>query len=169
MSGRTGSTSSITASPARRACGSSGTSPKESPSSRQLRGGLRVEVRDPILERTLAIDADLLVLSAGVVAKPDGKDLAQMLKVPLNQDQFFLEAHLKLRPVDFATEGVFLCGLAHSPKNLEETIAQATAAASRATTILAKDNLCPSRPSPRSSTRTATAAPTASTRARTTP
>jgi len=66
-----------------------------------------------------------------------------MLKVPLNQDRFFLEAHLKLRPVDFATEGVFLCGLAHSPKGLDETISQATAAASRATTILAKDELVP--------------------------
>jgi len=63
--------------------------------------------------------------------------------VPLNQDRFFLEAHLKLRPVDFATEGVFLCGLAHSPKGLHETIAQATAAASRASTILAKDSLVP--------------------------
>jgi heterodisulfide reductase subunit A len=105
--------------------------------------GLRVEVRDLILERTLAIDANLVVLSAGIVAQPDGKELAQMLKVPLNQDRFFLEAHLKLRPVDFATEGVFLCGLAHSPKGLHETIAQATAAASRAATILAKDSLEP--------------------------
>jgi heterodisulfide reductase subunit A len=66
-----------------------------------------------------------------------------MLKVPLNRDRFFLEAHLKLRPVEFATDGVFLCGLAHSPKGLEETIAQATAAAARAATILAKDNLTP--------------------------
>jgi len=61
--------------------------------------------------------------------------------VPLNQDRFFLEAHLKLRPVDFATDGLFLCGLAHAPKSLDETIAQATAAASRAATILAKDEL----------------------------
>jgi heterodisulfide reductase subunit A len=61
--------------------------------------------------------------------------------VPLNQDRFFLEAHLKLRPVDFATEGVFLCGLAHSPKGLDETVIQAMAAASRAATILAKDEL----------------------------
>jgi heterodisulfide reductase subunit A len=104
---------------------------------------LRIEAWDPILERRLVIDADLVVLSAGVVARPDGKELAQMLKVPLNQDRFFLEAHLKLRPVDFATEGVFLCGLAHSPKILPETIAQATAAASRAATILAKDTLTP--------------------------
>ncbi|MBM4031460.1 MAG: 4Fe-4S dicluster domain-containing protein [Planctomycetes bacterium] len=104
---------------------------------------LCVEAWDPILERTLAIDADLLVLSTAVVPTADGQALAQMLKVPLNQDRFFLEAHLKLRPVDFATEGVFLAGLAHSPKQLAETIAQATAAASRAATILAKDYLTP--------------------------
>jgi heterodisulfide reductase subunit A len=104
-------------------------------------GKLRVEVWDPILERTLAIDCDRLVLSTAIVPRRDGQELAQMLKVPLNQDRFFLEAHLKLRPVDFATDGVFLCGLAHAPKTLDETIAQATAAASRATTILAKDEL----------------------------
>jgi len=104
-------------------------------------GTLRVEAWDPILERSLSIDCDQLVLSAGIVAREDGQQLAQMLKVPLNQDRFFLEAHLKLRPVDFATEGVFLCGLAHAPKSLDETIAQATAAASRAATILAKDEL----------------------------
>ena len=106
-------------------------------------GGLRVEIRDPILARMLAIDCELLVLSTAVVASADGQELAQMLKVPLNQDRFFLEAHLKLRPVDFSTDGVFLCGLAHSPKNLQETIAQATAAASRATTLLSKDSLTP--------------------------
>jgi heterodisulfide reductase subunit A len=64
-----------------------------------------------------------------------------MLKVPLTKDGFFLEAHMKLRPVDFATEGVFLCGLAHSPKFIDESISQAMAAASRATTILAKDTI----------------------------
>jgi heterodisulfide reductase subunit A len=117
--------------------------PERKPVVSATQGTLRVEAWDPILERTLAIDADLVVLSAAVVARPDGKDLAQMLKVPLNQDRFFLEAHLKLRPVEFATEGVFLCGLAHSPKALHETIAQATATASRAATILAKDNLTP--------------------------
>jgi heterodisulfide reductase subunit A len=106
-------------------------------------GKLRVEVRDLILERTLAIEPDLVVLAPAIVARADGQNLAQMLKVPLNQDRFFLEAHLKLRPVDFATDGVFLCGLAHSPKALHETIAQATAAASRAATILAKDSLVP--------------------------
>ncbi len=104
-------------------------------------GSLRVLAWDPILERTLAIDCDRLVLSAGVVPQEGGGELAQMLKVPLNQDRFFLEAHLKLRPVDFATDGVFLCGLAHGPKSLDETMAQAMAAASRAATILSKDKL----------------------------
>ncbi len=66
-----------------------------------------------------------------------------MLKVPLTQERFFLEAHLKLRPVDFATDGVYLCGLAHSPKNLEETLSQAAAAASRATTLLSRESLTP--------------------------
>jgi heterodisulfide reductase subunit A len=60
-----------------------------------------------------------------------------MLKVPLNNDGYFLEAHVKLRPVDFATEGIFVAGLAHSPKFITETIAQAEAAAARASTILA--------------------------------
>jgi heterodisulfide reductase subunit A-like polyferredoxin len=104
---------------------------------------LRVEIREPILERTLAIDCDLLVLSAGIVPRADGQEIAQMLKVPLNSDRFFLEAHLKLRPVDFTTDGVFVCGLAHAPKNLDETITQAAAAASRAATLLSKDRLTP--------------------------
>jgi heterodisulfide reductase subunit A len=117
--------------------------PEAKPAVSATEGGLRVETRDPILGRMLAIDCDLLVLSTAVVAGAEGQELAQMLKVPLNQDRFFLEAHLKLRPVDFATDGVFLCGLAHSPKNLQETISQATAAASRATTLLSKDSLTP--------------------------
>jgi heterodisulfide reductase subunit A len=115
--------------------------PERKPAVSAVDGGLRVQAWDPILERALAINCDLLVLSAGIVARPDGQELAQMLKVPLNQDRFFLEAHLKLRPVDFATDGVFLCGLAHAPKGLDETIAQAKAAACRAATILAKDEL----------------------------
>jgi heterodisulfide reductase subunit A-like polyferredoxin len=64
-----------------------------------------------------------------------------MLKVPLNADGFYVEAHMKLRPVDFATEGIFLCGLAHSPKFIDETIAQARAAAARAATVLSKTHL----------------------------
>jgi len=67
--------------------------------------------------------------------------LSQFLKVPLDADSFFLEAHVKLRPVDFATDGVFVCGLAHYPKDVSETIAQARAAAARAATILSKENI----------------------------
>jgi heterodisulfide reductase subunit A len=117
--------------------------PEAKPLVSATESGLRVETRDPLLGRMLSIDCDLLVLSTAMTARSDGQELAQMLKVPLNQDRFFLEAHLKLRPVDFATDGVFLCGLAHSPKGLEETIAQATAAAARATTLLAKESLTP--------------------------
>ncbi|MCK4942674.1 MAG: heterodisulfide reductase, partial [Candidatus Aminicenantes bacterium] len=71
----------------------------------------------------------------------ENKSLAQMLKVPLNEDGFFLEAHVKLRPVEFATEGIFLCGLAHNPKFLDESITQANAAASRASVILSQDEI----------------------------
>jgi len=79
-----------------------------------------------------------VVLSTGIVPEERNKAIAQMLKVPLDEDGFFLEAHMKLRPVDFATEGVFVAGLAHSPKTMDETIAQAHAAAGRASTVLAK-------------------------------
>ncbi len=100
---------------------------------------LRVAVKDRVLGAKLVIDTDLVALSVGVRASAGNRELAQLLKVPLNDERFFLEAHMKLRPVDFATEGVFVCGLAHAPKTLEESIAQAKAAAGRAGTILAKD------------------------------
>jgi heterodisulfide reductase subunit A len=102
---------------------------------------LQVEVKDSILQERLAIDADLLQLATGVLPPEDNKILSQFYKVPLNQDGFFLEAHMKLRPVDFATDGVFLCGLCHSPKSIEESISQANAAAARASTILSKEKL----------------------------
>jgi heterodisulfide reductase subunit A len=103
--------------------------------------GLRVRVVDQTLQSSIDIAADLLVLSIGVVPAPGGDALAQLLKVPRTAEGFFLEAHLKLRPVDFATDGVFLCGLAHSPKGIDETIAQAQAAAARAATVLARDHV----------------------------
>ncbi len=111
------------------------------PEVRQNGDGLQVEVFDQSLKIPIEISADLVVLSAGIVAYEGNEDLAQFLKVPLNQDKFFLEAHMKLRPVDFATEGVYLCGLAHSAKAIDESIVQAQAAASRAATILSKDNI----------------------------
>ena len=103
--------------------------------------GLRVTVHDRTLEIPVAINADLVVLSAGIVANEDSKTIAQFLKVPLNRDGFFLEAHMKLRPIDFATDGVFLAGMAHFPKTIEESIIQAQAAATRAATVLNKDSI----------------------------
>ena len=102
---------------------------------------LRVETRDPVLDRILQIDCDLLVLAPAIVPQDDAEDIAKMLKVPLTTENFFLEAHMKLRPVDFATDGIFLCGLAHSPKPVDESIAQAGAAASRAATVLSKEEM----------------------------
>lgn len=102
---------------------------------------LVVEVKEKLIKRNLKLKPDLLVLSAGIVPNTDNKFLSQLLKVPLGQDGFFLEAHVKLRPVDFATDGVFVCGLAHYPKDISETIAQAKAAASRAVTILSKEEI----------------------------
>ena len=110
----------------------------EKPRVEEADGRLRVLVKDQVLGETLRIDTDILVLSSAIVPPAGNRDLAQMLKVPLNDDDFFLEAHVKLRPVDFATDGVFVCGLAHAPKAVEETVAQASAAASRAATILSK-------------------------------
>ena len=82
-----------------------------------------------------------VVLSTGIEAPAANAQLSDMLKVQLNADGFFVEAHVKLRPVDFATEGIFLCGLAHSPKMIDENISQARAAAARAATVLSKTHL----------------------------
>ena len=103
--------------------------------------GLEVHVYDQTLGIPISIPADLVVLSTGIVANEDNKTIAQFLKIPLNKDGFFLEAHMKLRPIDFATDGVFLAGLAHFPKRIEESIIQAQAAAARAATVLSKDSI----------------------------
>ena len=103
------------------------------------KGGLTVNVFDQTLGIPVAISADLLVLSAGIVPNEDNKTLGQLLKVPLNKDGFFLEAHVKLRPIDFATDGVYLAGMAHFPKAVEESIVQSQAASARAATLLSKD------------------------------
>ncbi len=102
---------------------------------------LSVSVYEPIIGEQVSIDADLVALSAGIVPSEENKTLAKMLKIPLNEDGFFLEAHAKLRPVDFATDGVFVCGMAHAPKSIEESISQAYAAVSRASTILSKEKI----------------------------
>jgi heterodisulfide reductase subunit A len=90
----------------------------------------------------IKINSDLVVLSVGIVAhKENNEELGKLLKIPINDDNFFLEAHVKLRPVDFATEGVFVAGLAHCPKTIEDSISQANAAVSRACTILSKEEI----------------------------
>jgi len=104
-------------------------------------GKLKVTFWEPVIKEEVEIEPNLLVLSAATIPNPDNKHVAEMLKVPLTKDGFFLEAHMKLRPVDFATDGVFLCGMAHSPKYIDESIAQACATAARATTILSKSTL----------------------------
>jgi heterodisulfide reductase subunit A len=101
---------------------------------------LRVSFTDMALRRPMEIRPDLLVLASAIVPAQDNP-LAQMYKVSLNDDSFFVEAHVKLRPVDCATDGVYLCGLAHAPKPVDESIAQAQAAATRAITLLAKKTI----------------------------
>ena len=81
-----------------------------------------------------------MILSAGIVPQ-ENKSLAQLLKVPLNEDGFYTEAHVKLRPIDFSADGIYLCGLAHSPRFIEESILQAKATGARAATILSKKYL----------------------------
>lgn len=104
-------------------------------------GRLKVTVYDQTLGMPIAISADWVVLSAGIHPHEDNRKIAQFLKVPLNSEGFFLEAHMKLRPVDFMTDGVFLCGLAHSPKSIGECILQAQAASARAASVLVQDSL----------------------------
>jgi heterodisulfide reductase subunit A-like polyferredoxin len=101
---------------------------------------ITVTVKDHILDRDILINADLVVLASAIVPR-DNEALARMFKLSLNQDGFFMEAHAKLRPVEFATEGIFLAGMAHYPKPIEESISQAKAAASRASVVLSKENI----------------------------
>jgi heterodisulfide reductase subunit A len=97
--------------------------------------GLEINVFDPIVQRELLIRADLLNLATAI--EPKGhEDLAGYFKLPLDDDKFFIEAHAKLRPVDFANDGLFVCGMAHYPKPIDESIAQAMAAASKAAIVL---------------------------------
>jgi heterodisulfide reductase subunit A len=101
----------------------------------------RVVVYDELLAAKLGIPYDLVVLSTPLVAREDAHELAQMLKVPVDEHGFFLEAHVKLRPLDFATDGVYVAGTARWPAHLEETITQAYGAAARSATILSKDHV----------------------------
>jgi heterodisulfide reductase subunit A-like polyferredoxin len=111
------------------------------PRAGSIDGKLEVVTFDPILGEELILSPDFLVLATPMVPSEGNEELSKILKVPLTEEGFFHEAHVKLAPVDFASEGIFLCGTAHSPKFIDETIAQAQAAAGRATTILAKQQL----------------------------
>ena len=99
-----------------------------------------VTFNDPILGKKLSVDADILCLASAIVAHED-QSINKLFKVPVDADGWLMEAHQKLRPVEFAVEGVFLCGMAHYPKPIEESIAQAKAAASRAMTVLSRENI----------------------------
>jgi heterodisulfide reductase subunit A len=115
--------------------------PRVEPAEQEGRPVLRVAVTDPILGQKLAIDADFLSLAAAVIPPAGHRKIAQFFKIPLGSDDFFKEAHVKLRPVEFGTEGVFLCGMAHYPKHIPESINQAYGAASRALTLLSHDTV----------------------------
>jgi heterodisulfide reductase subunit A-like polyferredoxin len=103
--------------------------------------GLEIKVYDANLQAPLLLTADYLVLSAALRPHPHAKELALLLKLPMDPDGFFMEAHQKLRPLDFASGGLYLCGLAHGPKFADETIAQALGAASRALTVLSRQEM----------------------------
>jgi heterodisulfide reductase subunit A len=98
-------------------------------------------VSDQVLQCDVQIEAEILTLASAITPSMDNDALSKLYKVSMNQEGFFLEAHVKLRPVDFATDGIFLAGLAHYPKPIEETIAQAQAAAARAGALLSQDSI----------------------------
>jgi heterodisulfide reductase subunit A-like polyferredoxin len=100
--------------------------------------GLMIDVTDHVLRMPVRLRPDLLVLATGVVPNAN-RELFEIFKVPVNADGFLVEAHAKLRPVEFSSEGIYLAGLAHYPKPLEESIAQAKAAAARAMTLLSRE------------------------------
>jgi len=103
------------------------------------RGVLKVTAIDYVLGDKVEIDADIIALAAAVIPSAVTKEVAGQFKVTLSPDGFFKEAHVKLRPVEFATDGIYLCGMAHYPKFIQETINQAYGAAGRALTLLAND------------------------------
>jgi heterodisulfide reductase subunit A len=100
---------------------------------------LRITVPDPVLNKMVSLDADYLTLAAAVVPSAGTEELAELFRLTLNPDGFFKEAHVKLKPVEFATEGIYLCGMAQYPKHITETLSQAYGAAGRVLTLLSKD------------------------------
>ncbi|MCM2251354.1 MAG: FAD-dependent oxidoreductase, partial [Ramlibacter sp.] len=115
--------------------------PQDKPVVQAEGGVLKVSASDPILGKRLELEADAVVLAAAVIPSAGSEDTARLFKVPLSPDGFFQEAHVKLRPVDFAAEGVYLCGTAQYPKHLSEVIGQAYGAAGRALTLLTHDTV----------------------------
>ena len=112
--------------------------PERRPEVTEEDGRLKVKTYMELMQRELDIPADIVVLSSPLVQTQSGLDLAKMLRVPIGQDKFFFEAHVKLRPVDFATDGIYVCGTAQGPKDIAESIAQAHAAASHAVNPMRK-------------------------------
>ncbi len=110
------------------------------PEIRAEASGIEIELTDPSIGRKVQLKPDLLVLSTGMKPR-DSEELASMLRVPRNANGFFIEAHAKLRPVDLPSEGLFMAGTAHAPKDVSETIAQAQAAVARAAILLSKKSL----------------------------
>ncbi len=102
--------------------------------------GLEIRVFDVTIQRSILLKAELLTLASAIIPHKDEK-LSKLFKIPMNQDGFFMEVHAKLRPSEFATDGVFLCGLAHYPKPIDESVAQAQAASSKAMMFLAKESI----------------------------
>ncbi len=102
---------------------------------------LRISLNDHILKKKLIFKPDVIVLSAATVPYQENEELAKILKIPLTEHGFFLEAHMKIKPVDFAAAGIFLCGTGHSPKFIDESISQASGAASRAMTVISKEEI----------------------------
>jgi heterodisulfide reductase subunit A len=98
------------------------------PQVRPVDGKLEVDILEPVLGEELTLSSDLLVLATPTIPSESNEELNRILKVPLTKEGFFHEAHPKLAPVDFTSEGIFMCGTAHSPKFIDETIAQAQAA-----------------------------------------
>jgi heterodisulfide reductase subunit A len=119
--------------------------PEDKPTVEAVKEGkknvLRVTVPDYILGKRLELDADVLSLAAAVIPSASTKEIAGLFKVTLSPDGYFKEAHVKLKPVEFATDGVFLCGTAHYPKHVPETINQAYGAAGRVLTLLSRDTV----------------------------
>ena len=113
----------------------------EMPHLSSVEEGLEVRFHDLILGRDLTLRSEIVILGTAIVPDETNRDLAKILKVPIDKDGFFMEAHVKLRPLDFATDGIFVCGLAQSPKFMDETISQAYGAVSRACTILSKKRI----------------------------